>query len=76
MENPQIPNPNLDKRYVVGWEPRNDRTLVFVYDKLSHKIVYSVNTSERKKAYPYIQTYYGKDNCVPPRQINVSFYQN
>lgn len=75
MENPQEID-NLSRRYVVGWELKEIKTLVFVYDKLSRRVVYKILIKERKAAYPYIQEYYGIDNCVKPRQINVSFYES
>ena len=66
------------RRYVVGWEickTNADRTIVFVFDKLSQRIVYKVNTKERKGTYPYIQKQYGMNNCVPPRELRLDMYE-
>lgn len=66
------------RRYVVGWEPSKDnadRVIVFVFDKLSQRIIYKVNTTDRKGTYPYIQSFYGEKNCVPPKQLRVDMYE-
>lgn len=71
----QDQNNPQNKRFVVGYEEApNGRELVFVYDKRVGRIVYTCNTRERKLAYPYIQQYYGTDNCVPPKKISREIY--
>ncbi len=68
-----------ERRYVVGRcnAPQEGRTLVFVFDKLSKRVIYKVNirTEDRKKPYQYIQRYYGEDNCVPPQEIDIKMYE-
>lgn len=64
-----------DRRYVVAWDNAlNERVIVFVYDKVHGRIIYTANVKERKIAYPYIQHYYGIDNCVPPKQADIRRY--
>ena len=66
-------------RFVVGWDidkVNHDRTIVFVFDKLVQHIVYKVNTGkDRKTTYPYIQEFYGMNNCVPPCQLKIELYE-
>lgn len=65
-----------EKRYVVAWNKApNDREVVIVYDKFSGKVVYKVNTVDHLTAYPYIQEYYGKQNCVAPKQVDLRIYE-
>jgi len=65
-----------EKRYVVAWNKgENNREIVIVFDKYSRSVVYKVNTSNHSNAYPYIKEYYGKENCVPPRQVDLRIYE-
>lgn len=64
-----------EKRYVVGWDVlEGNRERVFLWDKLSKRIVYCRNGKSRKDAYPYIQKHYGKENCVAPKQMPMNYY--
>jgi hypothetical protein len=67
--------PHTDRRYMVGWEPREDREIVIVYDRFVQKIVYKANVSDRKLAYPKIQDFYGRNDCVPPKQVQIRTYE-
>lgn len=67
--------PINDRRYIVGWEPKADREMVFVFDRLIGRIVFTSNSGNRfKHSYPYIKRYYGENNCMPGKQLRYSDY--
>jgi hypothetical protein len=58
------PIPFNRRRFVVAWAITDTKETVIVYDKVHGKIVYKVTCKCRKKAYPYIEKYYEKGNCI------------
>lgn len=76
VQNLELSKPHNERRYMVGWEPIQDsRTIVMVFDRFMQKIVYKANVSDRKLAYPKIQSFYGKEECVPPKQVIIRTYE-
>lgn len=71
---PQL-KPDSDRRFVVGWDTNADRFIVFVYDRWVSRIVYKINTIDRKLAYPYIKGFYDVNDCVAPKQRDIKFFE-
>lgn len=73
LEKSSSPQP----RYVVGYDSKKvfPRVIVFVYDTWIGRIVYKINCKERTSSYGYIQKYYGIENCVRPKELNIEQYE-
>jgi len=73
---------NKDFRFVCGYDCNDQchkgRVTVFVYDKVNGHIVYKANPKNNleaiKREYGYIKTYYGKENCHPPKELAIKLY--
>lgn len=64
-------------RYCVRWyisKKDPNKQIVLVYDKQVQKVVYRGKTADRHDQYPYIQRFYGKSNCDPPKEIDPKLY--
>lgn len=68
---------SLQPRYIVGYDSKKvcPRVIVFVYDTWIGRVVYKINCKQRKSSYDYIQKYYGIDNCVAPKELNIEHYE-
>lgn len=64
-----------EPRYVVTWckGTCDRRSIVNVFDKFVGRNILRDDTTSRKKVYAYIQTVYGKNNCVAPREVSEAF---
>lgn len=66
----------ITPRYVITWCPCSvcpNRVIVAVYDRFNGRTIFKDLTNKKLKVYKYIKTYYGKENCVYPREVTEEF---